>query len=226
MHIIRALSWKRLSSVGWDGFFTFVLSIAVVTMSGGLTFLICWTIVLKFSRLPSSRRMEADVILVMGARLNRGKVTRDFQERLAEAAKFGSTHPVIVLGGMAVGDGPTEAAAGRSWLMDRGIDEKIIFVEESSRNSLENLSRARALMRRHNFRQPLLITSRYHLARSTILAGGLGISCNLLPAEYPTLRQPAALIRSLFEALMINWYYVGRALARVMRHSGMLARIN
>lgn len=226
MHIIRALSWKRLSSVGWDGFFTFVLSIVVVTMSGGLTFLICWTIVLKFSRLPAARTAEADVILVMGARLNRGKMTRDFQERLGKAAKYGSMRPVIVLGGMAVDDGPTEAAAGRSWLVDRGIDEKNIYLEESSRNSLENLSQARRLMRRHNFRQPLLITSRYHLARSSILANGLGISCTLLPADYPTLRRPAALIHSLFEALMINWYYVGRALARVTRHSGMLTRIN
>lgn len=226
MHIIQALSWKRLSSVGWDGFFTFVLSIAVVTMSGGLTFLICWTIVLKFSRLPAARMPEADVILVMGARLNRGKVTRDFQERLGEAARHGSTRPVIVLGGMAAGDGPTEAAAGRSWLVGRGLDKKNIFVEESSRNSLENLAHARTLMRRHNFRRPLLITSRYHLARSSILASGLGISYYLLPAEYPTLRHPAALMRSLFEALMINWYYVGRATARVTRHSGMLARIN
>ena len=145
MHIIRALSWKRLSSVGWDGFFTFVLSIAVVTMSGGLTFLICWTIVLKFSRLPAARTAEADVILVMGARLNRGKMTRDFQERLGKAAKYGSMRPVIVLGGMAVDDGPTEAAAGRSWLVDRGIDEKNIYLEESSRNSLENLSQAREI---------------------------------------------------------------------------------
>jgi hypothetical protein len=33
-------------------------------------------------------------------------------------------------------------------------------------------------------------------------------------------------MRTLFEALMINWYYVGRALARITRNSGMLARIS
>jgi uncharacterized SAM-binding protein YcdF (DUF218 family) len=195
-------------------------------MSGGLTFLICWTIVLKFSRLPAAQAAEADVILVMGARLNSGKMTREFQARLDEAARHVSTRPVIVLGGMATGDGPTEAAAGKNWLVARGLDEKKVFAEESSRNSLENLTNARALMRRHNFRRPLLVTSRHHLARSSILASGLGISHNLSPVDYPPMWHPASLARSLFEAVMINWYYVNRTLARVMGHSGMLARIS
>jgi len=226
MHIIRALSWKRLSSMGWDGFSTLVLSMAVVTMSGGLTFLICWTIVLKFSRLPAAQTAEADVILVMGARLNSGRTTREFRARLGEAAGHGTLCPVIVLGGMATGDGPTEAAAGQRWLVAHGLDEKRIFVEESSRNSLENLIHARSLMRRHNFRRPLLVTSRHHLARCSILASGLGISHVLSPVDYPPMWHPDALARSLLEALMINWYYVNRTLARVMGHSGMLARIS
>jgi uncharacterized SAM-binding protein YcdF (DUF218 family) len=195
-------------------------------MSGGLTFLICWTIVIRFSRLPAAKAAEADVILVMGARLNRGELTRDFQARLGVAAGHGTTHQVMVLGGMATGGGPTEAAAGQRWLADRGLDKKRIHMEESSRNSLENLAHARTLMRRYKFHRPLLVTSRYHLARSSILANGLGISHQLSPTAYPTMRQPAALARSLFEALMINWYYVGWALARVTRHSGLLARIS
>lgn len=195
-------------------------------MSGGLTFLICWTIVLKFSRLPAARGDEADVILVMGSRLNSGKVTREFQARLDEAARHGVTRPVIVLGGMATADGLSEAAAGHGWLVARGLDSAKIILEESSRNSLENLAHARDMIRLHNYRRPLLITSRYHLARSSILATGLGISHNLSPAAYPSMRHPAAFMRSLFEALMINWYYVGRMLARVTGNPGMLAKIS
>jgi len=205
---------------------TLALSIAVVTMSCGLTFLISWTIVIKFARLPAARADEADVILVMGSRLNSGKVTREFQSRLAEAARHGGGRPVIVLGGMATGDGPTEAAAGHGWLVDRGLDSGNIFMEETSRNSLENLTYARDLIRLHNYRRPLLITSRYHLARSSILANGLGIPHKLSPADHPSMRHPAALVRTLFEALMINWYYVGRTLARITGNSGMLARIS
>jgi len=199
---------------------------AVVTLSGGLTFLICWTIVLRFSRLQAANTAEADVILVMGARLNHGEMTREFRSRLSEAARHGTIRQVIVMGGMAAGDGPTEAAVGQRWLAGRGLDEKNIFVEESSRNSLENLAHARELMDRHEFRKPLLVTSRYHLARSSILASGLGIAHLLSPAEYPSMRHPSAIFRSLLEALMINWYYVGRLLARVTGNAGMLARIS
>ena len=212
--------------MGWDGLSTLVLSIAVVTMSCGLTFLICWTIVIKFARLPAAKTDEADVILVMGSRLNSGKITHEFQSRLAEAARHSGGRPVIVLGGMATADGPTEAAAGHGWLVDRGLDGGNILKEEFSRNSLENLTYARDLIGLHNYRRPLLITSRYHLARCSILASGLGIPHNLSPADFPSMRHPAALMRTLFEALMINWYYVGRALARITRNSGMLARIS
>ena len=226
MHNIRTLSWKWLSSMGWDGLSTLLLTVAIVTMSGGLTFLFCWTIVLKLSRLPAANEAEADVILVMGSRLNRGEMTREFEARLGEAARHGTVCPVIVLGGMATGGGLTEAAAGQRWLVARGLCEKNIFLEESSRNSLENLAHARILMHNRNFRRPLLITSRYHLARSSILAAGLGISHILSAPDHPSMRQPAALTRSLFEALMINWYYVGRAVARLTGNPGMLSRIS
>ena len=226
MHNIWALSWKRLSSMGWDGLSTLLLTVAIVTMSGGLTFLYCWTIVLKFSRLPAVNKAEADVILVMGSRLNRGEMTHEFEARLGEAARHGTVFPVIVLGGMATGGGLTEAAAGQRWLVAHGLDEKNIILEESSRNSLENLTHARRLMRSRNFSRLLLITSRYHLARSSILATGLGISHVLSAPDHPSMRHPAALPRSLFEALMINWYYVGRAVARLTGNPAMLSRIS
>lgn len=212
--------------MGWDGFATLILSMAIVTVSGGLTFLVCWTIVIKFARLPGVRTPEADVILVMGSRLKGGELTREFRARLGEAARLATVRPVIVLGGMASGGGPTEAAAGRSWLVMRGLEEDKIIVEESSRNTLENLANAREVMRRHGFRRPLLVTGRYHLARTAILANGLRISHDLSPIDDPDMRRITALGRILFEALMINWYYVGRALARLTRHRGMLARLN
>ncbi len=226
MHAIRAFSWKRLSSIGWDGLATFALSMVVITATGGLTFLVCWTIVIKFSRLPAANTPQADVILVMGARLDRGKATREFRARLDEAARLTAPLPVIVLGGMATRGGPTESAAGQIWLVRRGLDEDRVILEETSRNTLENLVQARELMRHHDFRRPLLVTSRYHLARSSILASGLGISHGLSPTDYPAMHHPAALSRSLIEALIINWYYVGRALARMTGHRGLLARIS
>lgn len=212
--------------MGWDGFTTLLLCMAVITASGGLTFFVCWTIMIKFARLPATKTSEADVILVMGGRLNSGEMTREFQARLDEAARLAAICPIIVLGGVASNGGPTEAAAGQSWLIARGLDETRIILEETSRNTLENLAHARDLMRRRGFRRPMLVTSRYHLARTSILAKGLGMTHDLAPADYPTMWHPSSLARGLFEALMINWYYVSRAFAKATGHGTLLARIS
>lgn len=212
--------------MGWDGFATLLLCMAVVTASGGLTFLACWTVVIKFARLPATKTSAADVILVMGGRLNSGEVTPEFQARLDEAVRLAVVCPIIVLGGVASNGGPTEAGAGRSWLIARGFDETRIILEETSRNTLENLAHARGLMRRLDFRHPLLVSSRYHLARTSILAKGLGVTHDLAPADYPTMWYPSSLGSSLFEALMINWYYVSRAFAKVTGHETLLARMS
>lgn len=213
--------------MGWDGLATLLFSLATVTATGGLTFVICWTIVLWFARLPSTAAApRADVILVLGSRLNRNGATREFTTRLELAARLAASRPVAILGGMAIKSGLTEAAAGRSWLLQRGFDQKRIILDDKSRNTLENLVNARALMGQHAFRRPILVTSRYHLARTSILAKGLGIAHDLCPTGYPGIWHPTALFRSFFEALMLNWYYAGRVLAKLTRHKGMLARIS
>lgn len=211
--------------MGWDGFATLLISVAVVAVSGGVSFLCCWAVVLRYARLPAGKADKADVILVLGSRLNRGEITREFQARLQIAVQKAAQRHIIVLGGMAARGGRTEAHTGRDWLVRRGLEPERVIKEETSRNTLENLAQARKLMRGSGFRRALLVTSRYHLARTAILARGLGLPHELSPADYPGIWHPAAFVRSLFEALMINWYYVGQMLARLLGHKGMLARI-
>lgn len=212
--------------MGWDGFVTLLACMTVIMASGGLSLLACWVTVLRRAGDSCRDAPPPDVILVLGSRLNRGRITRDYEARLAGAAEFAGSVPIVLLGGMAPKDGQTEAATGKSWLVRHGLDPNRIILEETSRNTLENLVHARGLIRRHGFRRPLLITSRYHMARTAILARALGIAHFMAGTEYPNMRQPGALSRTLFEALMINWYYVGYVLANLTRHSGMRSRIS
>jgi uncharacterized SAM-binding protein YcdF (DUF218 family) len=226
MHTIRALSWKRLTSMGWDGFATLLISMLVLLFSGGISFLICWAVVMKYARRPAGDVQAADVILVLGSRLNRGEITPEFEARLHTAASRPERHPVIVLGGMASPCGRTEAGTGYDWLVGEGVEPYRILKEEESRNTLENLVQARDLMKGNGFRHALLVTSRYHIARAAIIARGLNLSHDLFPADFPRMWHPAAFARSLFEALMINWYYAGNMVAQLTGHKGLLARIN
>lgn len=212
--------------MGWDGFATLLVSMLVLLFSGGISFLICWGVVMKYARRTSGDVQAADVILVLGSRLNRGAITPEFRARLQAAASKAERHPVIVLGGMPAPCGRTEAGSGYDWLVGQGMAPHRILKEEMSRNTLENLMQARTLMQGNGFRHALLVTSRYHLARAAIIARGLNLSLDLSPADYPHMWHPAAFTRSLFEAVMINWYYVGQAIARLTGHKAMLARIN
>ena len=212
--------------MGWDGFATLLASLLFLLFTGGISFLVCWAIVMKYARQSAGAHQAADVILVLGARLNRGEITPDFQARLAAAANKAERYPVIILGGMPSRCGRTEAGSGYDWLVGEGIAPDRVMKEEKSRNTLENLLQARDLMRGYGFHHALLVTSRYHLARAAIIGRGLNLSLDLFPAEHPSMWHPAAFSRSLFEAMMINWYFVGQAVARSTGHKAILARIN
>jgi hypothetical protein len=73
--------------------------------------------------------------------------------------------------------------------------------------------------------QPLLVTSRFHLARSSLLAAGLGIAHTCCAAEDSRLPARRDLPRMLIEALLIHWYVTGRSFARLTGNKRMAARI-
>ena len=211
--------------MGWDGFLTLLFSLAIVTFSGGLTVLACWVFVIRIARLQTPGESAADVILVLGSRLDRGEMTRIFQGRLETALSLAEERPIMLLGGMARRGGPSEARVGRDWLVGRGFDPAQLIPEEISRNTLENLVEARRMMADNGYRRALIVTSRHHMARTTVIARGLGLPHELSPAAGPGPWSPAGIGRSLFEAMMINWYYSGQVLARLTGNRRMLARI-
>lgn len=222
---MSAISWTRLSSMGWDGLAMFLLSLITVTATAGLSWVLCWAIVIRFARTKPEMRGEPDVILVLGSRLVNGSLTEEFKTRLECAAQVNKMVPLLIAGGLSRSGMPSEAIAGRDWLAERGLDHRQILMEDGSRNTLENLSRARDLMLQYGFARPLLITSRYHLARCYILARGLGLSPVLCPTEKPGLAAPLSLARTFLEAVMINWYFVGRFWGRMTGNQSIMARL-
>jgi hypothetical protein len=68
----------------------------------------------------------------------------------------------------------------------------------------------------------VLVTSRFHLARASMMARGLGIQHSLCAAE----DQPWVCWPMLQEAFLIHWYVTGRTVARLIGSTRMLARIS
>src|SRR5262249_13047826 len=147
-------------------------------------------------------------ILVLGMRLDAdGRPRPAYQARLNRAFVLWSQAPsghVVVLGGRTARCVQSEAAAGAAMLRANGVPSDHILVEDRSRHTLENLLLYRERMAAGVNGRPLLVTSRFHLARSSLLAAGLGIAhdpCAAEPSSLPSLRHVPLM---LFEAVLLH----------------------
>ncbi|QSR84666.1 YdcF family protein [Methylacidimicrobium sp. B4] len=215
--------------LGADGLSMLALSILVLLASGTLSFWLVLGYVLRIARRSGTWADAPSRIVVLGSRLDReGRPTRAYRARLERALHLFERAPkatIFLLGGSMADGAPTEAAVGARYLLARGVPESALVREERSRHTLENLRFYRRARAASDAQPDALVTSRFHLARSSLLASGLQIPHVLCGAEDRWSFRPGELLRLLPEAFFAHWYLVGRSYARSTRNQRMLDRI-
>ena len=76
--------------------------------------------------------------------------------------------PVIVSGGAYLDQKIPEAEISKRYLVDLGVPEAMIFLEKKSRDTVENARYTRTICEASGFRDPVLVTSSYHMKRSLL----------------------------------------------------------
>lgn len=218
------MSRRDGSFIGRDGAITLVAAVAAAVLTFGIAPAAATLAVLHRAwRSPVVPDKAPRRILVLGHQLADGAPSTVFEHRLARAALLARQFPravVVVLGGRGATGQSTEAAVGRDWLVTHRLDPARIMLETESRHTLENLRNHRAL---HGTGGPeALVTSRCHLCRTMLMAGGLGLSPMPVAAEDHMRIEP---FRLLGEGFRVHWYITGRVLARLLQHRGWLAQI-
>ena len=215
---------KEASFVGRDGAITLLAALAVMVLSAGIApAAAAFAVTRRAWRAPVVPPRVPQRILVLGHRLRDGAPSAVFEQRLARAAGLARRFPqaaVVLLGGNGAPGQPSEAEAGRDWLVARGLDPARIALETQSRHTLENLRNHRAMYGTAG--AEALVTSRCHLHRALLMAEGLGLSPMPVAAEDRPAAEPA---RLLGEGFRVHWYVTGRMLARLLRRRAWLARI-
>jgi uncharacterized SAM-binding protein YcdF (DUF218 family) len=197
-------------------------SLLILVLSAGLSLLLSWLWVLRWA-LVRNRQPEQGVLLLCGHQLEAGRPSRDYRRRLARAASLMAGSPdlrLVLLGGGV----PSEAAAGRDWLLaNTRLEAGRIELEEDSIDSLENLRNARSLLPSNA--ALYLLSSRYHLGRLRLFAGQLGLPAELVAAEpgFDLVWRNLALTWQ--EAAYVCWFVSGRFWARLARRERLLERI-
>lgn len=206
---------------------------AVCALSAGLVYLGYVVHVVRTARRAPCLPAHGECLLVFGKHAPGGRLDADFTARIARtAALLRADEPqrapqiVVLLGGGAPGH-PAEAEIARLALLAQGIAEDApLRLETQSRDTLQNLRNARALLdaAAHDGRVTL-VSSRYHLARCALLAQQLGFDWELCAAE-PELRwTPTLVYRLAGEAAYVCWADLGTRWARLIGHRRMLARV-
>ena len=217
-------------AIGRDGLAMLALSGILMLASLGTTLLAALAYVVWVGAVTPATAPPASVIIVLGMRLGPdGRPRSRFRRRLDRARLLLARAPgaeIVVLGGRTLAGVVSEALAGRRYLQHLGVPAERVRLEDRSRHTLENLRNFRAQFANAMPEPPVLVTSRFHLARSSLMARGLRLAHTACAAE----EHAGALLREApriaTEAVLIHWYLVGRTYARWAGDHRMAARIS
>jgi uncharacterized SAM-binding protein YcdF (DUF218 family) len=126
----------------------------------------------------ASRIDHVDVIAVLGAAEYDGRPSPVFQGRLEHVLELYRHHfssTVLTLGGKEQGDVTTEADAGRTWLLGRGMPESSVYAERKGSDTLRSLQAAASFMQAHGMRSVFLVSDPWHNLRIRRMGRDLGL---------------------------------------------------
>jgi len=119
-----------------------------------------------------------DAIVVLGAAQYDGRPSPQLEARLEHALALfddGVAPVVMVTGGKLPEDRFTEAEASRRYLVDRGVPESAIMMENAGTTTYESLESASVILLTDGRDDVVLVSDPFHLKRSDLIADGLGL---------------------------------------------------
>ena len=165
------MRWIRLHPV-WAAV-SFVLLLSLGFVAG------CGIVVWRAAHHDDASEIDrADAIVVLGAAQYDGDPSPVFAGRLDHAALLyeqGRAARIVVLGAGQPGDRFTEAEAGRTYLMDKGVPEDAIIPVPEGHTTLESLEAAAPVMEDAGLGSAFLVSDPWHNARVERMARDLGI---------------------------------------------------
>lgn len=122
----------------------------------------------------SSLSGASDVGIVLGAAMWGDSPSPGLKERLDEALKLYQEKRfsnIIVSGGLdKPGNKYTEAEGMRNYLVDHGVPEGAIILENKARSTYENLLFSQEIMKERGYSSAVIVTHQYHGMRSKDIA--------------------------------------------------------
>ena len=129
----------------------------------------------------------SDCIVVLGCRVwPDGRLSNALTyrcEAALEAWQSGVAPVIIACGGQGASEPAAEAEAMRGWMVEHGVPEDAVVLEDRSVNTRQNLQNAHVIMNARGYETAAICTTNYHLRRALWLARDEGIAASGIPAR-------------------------------------------
>ena len=132
-------------------------------------------------------KYDKDFVIILGSRINKdGTLTPLLKGRVDKAIEFGnkqyemSKKKIIYIpsGGQGKDETISEAEAIKNYLLENGIKEKQIIIENKSTSTIENMKYSKEKIDKLNENAKISFsTTNYHVFRSGVIANEQGIDC-------------------------------------------------
>ena len=179
--------------------FVTISCICVTIIYGSMSFLIFMIYTLFLHIVP--RTKDFDYVIIHGCGLSGGtKVTKLLQDRLDKAIEVYHIDPtppkLIPSGGQGPDEQISEAEAMRNYLLEQGIPEEDILLENRSMTTFENLKYSQEIIDSFEGRKvTALVSSNYHVYRALRYCRKIGLKCIGIGSHVAFYYWPSALIR-------------------------------
>ena len=162
----------------WQKFLFIFVTLLVL----GWSYLICR--IYYYSQIDDSQ--QADAIVVLGASQWNGWPSPVFQARLDHAWNLydkNFSEKIILTGGIGEGEVFSEARSGKFYLLEKGIKEGDIFMEEKGRTSKGSMDEVAGILKEQNMNSIILVSDGFHVMRIKRMAVDLGIKTYVSPVK-------------------------------------------
>ena len=154
---------------------------------------------------------DPQIMIVLGCKVEEWGPSVLLRDRLEEALDYWEEHPgltIVVSGGQGPNEPTTEARAMADYLIDAGVPEEQLLLEDQSHNTDQNLRYTMALLEEEDLEPGegvVIVSNGFHLARARLLAERAGFeqvstlaapSSHLPSLLYMYIREPMALVKS------------------------------
>jgi uncharacterized SAM-binding protein YcdF (DUF218 family) len=144
---------------------------------------------------PIPSNPSGDVIILLGGGMIQGvpdltgtaAPSPSMMSRIVTAARLFQQLglPLIVTGGRVNDDADTAVATvAKRFLVDLGVPEKLITVEDRARDTAQNARLTASICRQQGFSKPILLTAAYHLKRARMAFDAAGMHVTPFPAYF------------------------------------------